>query len=237
GKTITGTGGDDVDLSGGPGADTIDGRAGHDSIDGGGGNDVLYGRGGNDTIVGGPGNDSIWGGDGDDWISDGQGDDRLYGGSGHDVISVSLQGGERVIADGGDGDDRIDVYNGGGPNQAVTLYGGSGDDQISLHGVAAGNVIDAGSGDDVIVIGSTRAVRITLGAGADLLSLATNFAPETDGVVVTDFLPGTDSLTMELAYLLTGWNGTSNPFAQGFLRLVQDGADTLLQLDGDGGGD
>src|SRR5690606_18491424 len=90
GKTITGTGGDDVDLSGGPGADTIDGRAGHDSIDGGGGNDVLYGRGGNDTIVGGPGNDSIWGGDGDDWISDGQGDDRLYGGSGHDVISVSL---------------------------------------------------------------------------------------------------------------------------------------------------
>src|SRR5690606_30704613 len=94
-----------------------------------------------------------------------------------------------------------------------------------------------GSGDDGIVIGSARAVRITLGAGADLLSLATNFAPETDGVVVTDFLPGTDSLTMELAYLLAGWNGTSNPFAQGFLRLVQDGADTLLQLDGNGGGD
>ena len=37
-----------------------------------------------------------------------------------------------------------------------------------------------------------------------------------------------------LLSLLSGWDGSSNPFGSGFLRLQQSGADTLLQWDQDG---
>ncbi|MFW8634419.1 calcium-binding protein, partial [Cribrihabitans pelagius] len=36
---------------------------------------------------------------------------------------------------------------------------------------------------------------------------------------------------------LSGWDGASNPFGAGFMRLVQDGADVLLEADLNGGGD
>lgn len=35
---------------------------------------------------------------------------------------------------------------------------------------------------------------------------------------------------------LSGWNGGDNPFALGYLQLVQDGTDTLLQADRDAAG-
>lgn len=34
--------------------------------------------------------------------------------------------------------------------------------------------------------------------------------------------------------MLQNWDNASNPFGTGYLRLVQSGADTLLQLDRDG---
>ena len=37
-----------------------------------------------------------------------------------------------------------------------------------------------------------------------------------------------------LLSLLSGWDGSSNPFGSGFLRLEQSGSDTLLQWDQDG---
>jgi Ca2+-binding RTX toxin-like protein len=60
-------------------------------------------------------------------------------------------------------------------------------------------------------------------------------------MTVTDFTPGAGGDILEilgdegaLLSLLSGWDGTSNPFGAGFLQLVQSGADTLLQWDQDG---
>jgi Ca2+-binding RTX toxin-like protein len=44
-------------------------------------------------------------------------------------------------------------------------------------------------------------------------------------------LSGADGALLDL---LSGWDGSSNPFGSGFLRLEQSGADTLLQWDQDG---
>ena len=59
-----------------------------------------------------------------------------------------------------------------------------------------------------------------------------------DPLVVTDFMPGAGGDRIDIAKLLTWTPGYSdgNPMAsdQGFLRVVQDGANTVLQYDRDG---
>jgi VCBS repeat-containing protein len=76
--TITGTPGNDPDLTGTPDPDTIQGLAG---------NDTLNGLGGNDTLEGGSGTDILNGGEGDDTIIAGVGDeDEIIGSTGNDTI-------------------------------------------------------------------------------------------------------------------------------------------------------
>ncbi len=58
-------------------------------------------------------------------------------------------------------------------------------------------------------------------------------------MLVTDFTAGAGGDRINLDGVLTaisanGWDGSSNPFGSGFLRLVQDGADTLVQWDRNG---
>ena len=57
-------------------------------------------------------------------------------------------------------------------------------------------------------------------------------------VRITDFQIGTDTLSFDqyLSAILLGWDRVGNPFASGYLKLVQSGSDTLLQLDRDGAG-
>ncbi|WP_298199285.1 FG-GAP-like repeat-containing protein [Novosphingobium sp.] len=236
GIVLTGTAGNDT-LTGTAGADSLSGGAGADFLSGDGGPDTLVGGSGNDIINGGPGDDVLHGDDGDDSLTDGRGADRIFGGAGNDRISMTLLGGGRIIADGGIGDDYIEAYNGGGANQSVTLFGGEGRDSFSLNGFALGNIIDAGTGDDSIVIGSMPDAVITLGSGADSVMLASNVGPVAGGILITDFQPGTDRLNLALAGHLPGWNQLSNPFAGGFVRLVGVDGDTLIQTDYNGGGD
>ncbi|MDG3442400.1 beta strand repeat-containing protein [Nitrospirillum amazonense] len=243
-------------------SDLIMGLNGNDTLSGGsGGNDTLEGGGGSDSLTGGAGNDVLYGnnaanagGDTDnDTLADSAGgNDQLYGQDGNDYLSVSRYSGaaSSVLMDGGTGDDFI-YFKGSGDRflDTVTMVGGTGNDTISVE-AAAHATIDAGAGDDTVIITPTKYFgtgagtsdnTITLGSGADTLVLKSSFDgfSASTSITITDFQTGTDHLNLTdfLSGMLTGWNGTTNPFAGGFLRLVQSGSDSLLQVDLDGGGD
>ena len=236
GANIAGTDADDT-LEGTLGGDEIHGLGGNDTIDGDAGSDTIYGDGGNDVIQGGVGDDTIFGGADDDMISGGAGADRLYGQDGNDSFSISLTGGGRLFVYGGAGNDTIYSANGGGPNQAVTIDGGIGNDVVSLHGFATGNVVNLGDGDDTFNWGSGSNATVTLGAGADAVSLEGNFGGSPHSVIV-DYQPGVDSFSLgAILSNLYGWSGSTNPFEDGYFRLVERGSDTFLEFDWNGGGD
>lgn len=90
-------------LSGGPGDDSVAGRAGQDRVAGNGGNDDLRGGGDADVLLGGGGNDSINAGAGRDVLRGDAGNDTLGGGRGPDVLCGN---GGRDIADGQEDRDR-----------------------------------------------------------------------------------------------------------------------------------
>lgn len=165
-QQITGTDGDDTlygedgndVLSGGDGDDRLLGRADDDALYGGAGNDVLGGGGGNDLLIGAPGDDRLYGGPGGDTLSGGAGADRLLGKTGADVLHG---GAGNDVAAGGDGHDRLF-----GGADGDRLYGGAGDDR--LVGNAGPDVLRGGAGNDVLAGGGGND-RLFGGTGGDLL--------------------------------------------------------------------
>jgi Ca2+-binding RTX toxin-like protein len=97
--------------------------------------------------------------------------------------------------------------------------------------------VNAGGGDDFIQIQiDSRAapmdIALTLGAGRDTVKLYQTQR----SITVTDFQTGAQGDVVDFRYVLdqwvNGWDSHSNPFkAGGYFRLVQIGADTVLQLD------
>jgi VCBS repeat-containing protein len=261
GETLTGTSGDDT-INALGGDDFVAGGGGGDQINGGDGNDFLSGEGGNDVIHGGNDDDYLFGGDGNDHLFGEAGNDNLFGQAGNDQLvggdgNDSLDGGDgNDTLDGGDGSDSLD---GGDGNDS--LDGGDGDDFLS--GGLGTNVLTGGAGNDFIVADSTdgaqtidggdgndtivhyyryNASTIATGNGSDTIDLA-HVDQGTAAITVTDFTPGSgaghDMFELSagdgsVLSLLSGWDGSSNPFGSGFLRLEQSGADTLLQWDQDG---
>ncbi|MFN4281736.1 MAG: putative Ig domain-containing protein [Alphaproteobacteria bacterium] len=149
--------GDNTNVVGGPGNNTlngnglnntIDGGAGNDTIDGGAGNDMLIGGTGHDTLFGGVGNDEIDGGSGNDTIEGGAGNDVLYGGSGHDTIYGDSSEGAvsgsplliTVTATDASGASVSDTFDLNYPANNDTIDAGSGNDYV-----------DAGQGDDIVI--------------------------------------------------------------------------------------
>jgi Ca2+-binding RTX toxin-like protein len=251
GDTINAGDGNDI-INGNAGVDYLNGENGADTIDGGTGNDIILGGAGNDTLWGGTGSDVIEGGDGDDVISGNSGgdfalNDTITGGSGHDTIF-----GNGTI-DGGTGNDTI--------NGAGTLTGGEGNDTI---GVSGPSTVDAGFGADRI---SARAspyfpspiTAIDLGIDADidtvvltasLMAQPIQMQQPAETVVVHNFTAGASGDVLDITGILSnmdpmsalqGWDGSTNPFSTGvgggFARMRQDGADTLFEVDQNGGGD
>ncbi|WP_018062386.1 FG-GAP-like repeat-containing protein [Caulobacter sp. UNC279MFTsu5.1] len=120
--------------------------------------------------------------------------------------------------------------------QTVQTFGG--DDQVWVW-VSNGDVqmIDTGEGDDYVAIqlpynAAPTEITLTLGGGRDKIEAFQLQKP----VVVTDFTPGASGDVVDFRYTLdqwvNGWNGHGNPFqAGGYFRLVQVGADTILQID------
>lgn len=233
-------------IDGGPGADQIDGGDQADNIYGGTGADVINGMAGNDTLTGGTGNDTVYGGLGADFLYDSDGgSDRLYGQAGADRIEVDrlvTMRAATVLLDGGDDNDILLFLNDNG--STGRLFGGAGADTISVSGISGTAIIDAGAqGDSVDLTLEGVAYTVTLGGGVDRLSFQADreFFLLTSPVLVTDFTAGAggDTLVLSnlLAEVLDNWDGSHNPFASGHLRLTQSGADTILSIDLDGGGD
>jgi Ca2+-binding RTX toxin-like protein len=224
-------------ILGGAGNDTIDGGAGSDVIDGEGGNDSIVGGAGYDNLRGGAGNDTLLGGDGDDTLSDDGGANFLSGGAGNDQIyGVDSYGGyggpgDSTI-DGGDGDDWLFA---GGGNRLV--LSGQGNDNITLR--IDGNTpfrfeVDGGAGNDLIRVESSSAtspstVVASGGAGRDTFGFDGMFLPAS-ALTIRDFQTGPGGDVLDVLSF-TKAVPAINPFAAGgSLRLLQDGADTLVRL-------
>ena len=226
--TINGHGGADV-LVGGTGDDRLSGGDGNDHLYGGDGNDQLDGGAGNDWLQDEAGNDVLRGGDGDDGLTDAAGDSLQYGGAGNDTLTVSGAGthalygeagndtfeawGGNALLDGGDGNDRFFILrmgpdNGGG---LVQVRGGAGNDDVTLMAGLTGIRVEAagGAGSDTY--------RPMGGIGGYAFT-------------VTDFTvgPGGDRID---PLLLVAPSAGGNPFAAGgTLRMLQRGADAVLQM-------
>jgi hypothetical protein len=139
-----------VFVAAGAGDDVVDARA----LTGGEELTVRGGRGA-DTIAGTPGGDVLFGGDGRDWITGAAGDDRIQGGSGQDLLAggpgfdlVTYKDHSRPVV--------VDLARGiGGPEAEPdgiggfeSVVGGQRDDH--LRGDEHTNQIQGGGGDDLI---------------------------------------------------------------------------------------
>jgi Ca2+-binding RTX toxin-like protein len=109
-KEVAGVG---CNITGSPGADTLNGTARGDRICAGGGSDLISAAGGNDIVFAGKGNDTVNGGGGKDRLIGGAGADTLNGNRGNDVLDARdgvrrndhLNGGpgfDRCLRDRGD---------------------------------------------------------------------------------------------------------------------------------------
>jgi Ca2+-binding RTX toxin-like protein len=199
------------------------------------------------SVYGSAFSDRLNGSDGIDTLNDTSGgNDTLNGNGGDDSMLISRAPGTdatTVSASGGDGEDYISFQGYTRYLDTVTLEGGAGRDLIGARG-ALTTVLSAGADDDFVSIGTLGGTyTISLGAGMDTLEL-----DDTDGgfraagaITVSDFAAGTGGDELEftswLQSALTNLTPNLNPFSDGHLRLVQSGADALLQADRDGGGD
>jgi uncharacterized surface protein with fasciclin (FAS1) repeats len=126
------------------GNDIIHAGSGDDVVLGGAGRDVIFGESGNDLLRGGTGNDVVAGGSGNDTIHGDRGNDTLSGGTGADVFVFAPRGGNDVVIDFRNGQDRIDLsaFNLAGFHD-LHLTGGSvvtrldlGDTHVTILGLA-----------------------------------------------------------------------------------------------------
>ena len=193
-----------------------------DRLDGGAGNDVLTAGVGNDTLFGGDGDDVL---DGDHvttsddgripytWQSGRTGNDRLEGGTGNDTL---LSGVGNDILSGGAGNDLLRLHARGGLSeltQLVVLDGGEGGDRFDVRGN-----LDQGEN-----------VEMTGGAGSDTFTLRT--MPYEGKLSIRDFQAGAGGDVLDV-FEAAGW-GRPAPFPD-YYRMVQRGADTVIQIDPDG---
>lgn len=240
--------GKDDQFSGGPGNDSIYGRYGADTLDGGTGNDKIYGGPDNDIIFGGIGEDSLQGEEGDDLVWGGDGKDHIQGGDGNDMLDGGIDddyvngnaGNDFVF--GGDGNDYLA---GGGDDDFISGDGG----KDEIHGEAGNDLIYGGAQDDTIrgdegndtIVGGAGSDTIIGGDGQDtfVYQSVSDFDSSQDGDVLwdvnttqgqNDFFDLDALLPAQITTVLQAKNG-------GYLQVVQDGVNTLIQVDVDGGGD
>lgn len=182
---ISGGSGNDS-LYGGEGVDTLSGGDGDDWIIAGAGNSPLTGGDGNDSLFGGAGLDSLYGGYGDDDLSAGTGVSDLTGGVGADKFIFTPQSGVyTLIWDFEVGTDKIDLRS----TDITSVFAASDRSGHTGNGVASAVVVPDGY--------------------FQMLSL------DYDGDGTSDenvsFLNSTVGLSSN-DFLINGFTGTSDPF-------------------------
>jgi Ca2+-binding RTX toxin-like protein len=155
------------------------------------------------------------------------GNDNLVGTSGGDTI-FGLDGNDSL--NGGLGDDTL--YGGAGADRFEDRYG-----QNHLYGEDGADVFEVN-----IMLLDLDGVNVTVSGGAGQDQYNVSYWWGNRDYVVTDFAAGAGGDRIDVYTLLT-WSSEhyehynytgGDPFALGLLRLVQSGADTLLQCDADG---
>jgi Ca2+-binding RTX toxin-like protein len=236
---LNGGAGNDL-LLGGDDADTLNGDAGIDYLNGGLGNDILMGGAdtdvleglagadtldgglGDDTLLGGDGNDTLYGRDGIDYLNGGDGNDALYGGNGNDYLE-GLAGNDNLTGDLGDD----------------TLLGGVGNDILfgdQLGSTSGNDTLIGGDGDDLLG-GDGGNDTLIGGSGIDTFAYDRITDAGTTGDIITDFNTAIDKINLaSLMSTLSGYTaGTA--VSGGYLGFFQSGANALVLVDSNGGGD
>jgi Ca2+-binding RTX toxin-like protein len=147
------------------------GEAGADTVGGFLFSDRIDGAGGDDTIDGGDGDDTIRGGDGNDRLDGGAGADFMYGGAGDDTYIVD-DAGDQAIENPNEGTDTVEttllyyIL----PDNIENLTGISTPGEYQrLIGNSLANVIDGGTGNSDIQLGSGGHDVVNGGAGDDFV--------------------------------------------------------------------
>lgn len=134
-------------------------------------------------------------------------DTKVYGSSGVDTLTAGVA--VKLTAYTGTGNDVVDVVAASG----FDINTEAGDDTVTA-GAVAGAKINTGAGNDTIIT-AAAAVEITTGTGSDIVKMAS----AADGVIVTDFEKGVDTLVLTGAGLGINLKALTAPTAAGAYNL------------------
>lgn len=212
--------GDDIPVNEGDN-DLLLGLEDDDTLSGDVGEDVLVGNEGDDELSGGADDDLLLGGEGDDLVEGDEGGDVLFGGEGEDT----LNGGSG--ADLIDGTDRLDedqliasLQTAETSDDLVIEFAGEQDNDT-------GDVIDAGAGEDIILMGSDDSV--TGGADGDLFAGGWWIRPG-DPAIVEDYDEDEDLLTYTYEGTTAPAITTDIDAASGDATVFADGEEVIVVI-------
>lgn len=251
-------------IAGTTGDNFMSGGAGNDSMNGNNGIDTLSyleassavtvnlmtgtasdGDGGTDSILN---IENIIGSNYDDIITGFNFGNQLYGGAGNDILNGNNG---TDLLDGGDGVDTAS-YSSAAAARTINLAGGTATGTSTAHtlvnienvvgsnyndtitGNAQANKIEAGDGNDNLY-GAGGLDILTGGSGADTFIFEANTAfGNVD--TITDFNAGAGD-KLDIANILEGFYEYGVDFITDFILMTDDGTDTTVAVDQNGGGD
>jgi Ca2+-binding RTX toxin-like protein len=220
--------------------DTLIGDDAINTLAGLGGNDYIQGRGGSDTLQGGSGSDQLEGGAGADTLDGGADYDyaRYYYSSA--AVTADLATPATNLGDAA-GDTYTAIEGLIGTNFVDQLFGDAAGNDIAAMG--GNDTVDGRGGNDNLqgldgndtLIGGAGADRLVGGTGSDTFLYR---AVGDQGDTAADFTKSEVDV-LNLTQLLTsiGAPHSSAAFSNGYLQFTVSGANTLVQVDANGGGD